>query len=369
MSEERVPLSIPHLGGSALKYVQECIETGWVSSAGPFVGRFEDAVRAYTGSTGAVATTNGTAALHLAYILAGIQPGDVVLAPTLSFIATVNPLRYAGATPWFVDVDAASWNVDAKTIHQALLAARAAGHHPKHVVVTHLYGVPVDMGPVMDLCQAEGLVLVEDAAESLGSFLHGRHTGTFGRTAALSFNGNKIITTGGGGMVMCRDPALAARAKHLSTQARPDARVYAHDDVGFNYRLTNIQAALGVSQMEDLPTLRDRRRAIQKQYRQGLADVRWLQPQHEPAGAESNGWLMGVRVVEGAPKTRDGLLAALDAAGIEARPVFQPIHAQPMYAACGGACPTAERISRECLNLPNSPTSDAARVLQAIAKV
>ncbi|MEW5847187.1 MAG: LegC family aminotransferase [Myxococcota bacterium] len=353
-TSERIPLSVPTLEASAWSYVKDCLDTGWVSSAGKYVTRFEESVAEYTGASHAVAVCSGTAALHLAYLVAGVSPGDTVLVPTLTFIATVNPVTYLGAKPFFVDVDARTWNVSAETLAAALQQARKAGLRPRHAVVTHLYGVPADMAPIMELCEREGLTLIEDAAESLGSFYRGAHTGTFGRVAALSFNGNKIITTGGGGMILTGDAVLAKRARHLSTQARPNAEVYAHDDVGFNYRLTNLQAALGVSQMESLPRFRDRRREIQKHYLEAFARENWLVPQAQPQGVESNGWLFGVSI-NSASLTRDQALAALAEVNIEARPVFQPIHEQPMYRGTEARCPVAESVSRVALNLPNSP--------------
>jgi len=365
-TSKTVPLSIPTVSASASRYLQECLDTGWVSTAGPFVKRFEDEVRQYTGSPFAVATASGTAALHLAYLTAGIGPASVVLVPTLSFIATANAVAYLGARCCFVDCEPATWNISRDTVRDALARARADGLSPTHVVATHLYGVPVEIEGLLELCDAEGLTLVEDAAESLGSWYAGRHTGRFGRNAALSFNGNKIITTGAGGMLLTGDEQIARHARHLSTQARTDARYYLHDEIGYNYRLSNLHAALGVSQLEDLPDLRKRRRAIQDVYLGTLGDLAWLTPQARPSTADVNGWLFSATVGPSAPLSRDEVLKHLDAAGIEARPVFEPIHRLPMYSKLGGACPQADEIARTGLSLPNSPTSDEHRVCAAL---
>lgn len=366
---ERVPLSTPHLDPSAWTYVKECLDTGWVSTVGRFVHRFEESLEQYTGATSVVATSCGTSALHLAMLACDIGPGDVVLVPALSFVATVNAVRYVGAEPWFVDVDPDTWNVSADTLAAALRRARRRGRRPKAALVTHLYGVPVDMEPVVDLCAREDMVLVEDAAESLGSTLHGRHTGTFGRAAALSFNGNKIITTGGGGALLSMDPAVASRARHLSTQARVGVRGYQHDEVGYNYRMPNLNAALGVSQLESLPALRARRREIQHHYAEALGRWPGLVAQRAPAGSEVNAWLQAVRVTSSSALDRDGLLEALDAAGIEARPVFDPLHKLPMFRGFGGRCPVAEEISAQGINLPNAPDADEWRVVEALDRL
>ncbi len=365
----RVTLSAPCIEGNAWTYLKRCLDTGDVSAGGEYVSRFEAALADYTRAPAVVATSTGTAALHLALRLAGVTTGSVVLAPTLTFVATLNAVAYCGAEPWFVDVDPLTWNVSADTLARALRDARAAGRDPRFAMVTHLYGVPADLDGITALCAREGLTLLEDAAESLGSWWNGRHTGTFGRAAALSFNGNKIVTAGQGGALMLTSPDDAARARHLATQARVGRAGYTHDEVGFNYRMANLNAALGLAQVESLPSLRLRRRAVQASYQIALEEFDSLALQGVPSGAEVNGWLQGVRVTSRARCDRDALLASLDARGIDARAVFQPMHRQAMFRACGGACPAAEDVADTALNLPNGPDTDVPRVIRALREV
>jgi perosamine synthetase len=254
-----IPNAVPHLAGNEWKYLKECLDTNWVSSVGPFVSRFELEVSAYVGVDHAVATVNGTAALHVALLAAGVRLGDEVLVPALTFIATANAVTYCGAHPVFLDSEALSWGLDADkladflsrecAIEDGQVVNRASGRIVRAVLPVHLYGHPVDLDAVLEVTRRYPLAVVEDAAEALGARYKGIAVGCHGLVSCLSFNGNKIITTGGGGMVLTRYPEVAARVRRLTTQARTDALEYIHEETGYNYRLTNLQAALGVAQL------------------------------------------------------------------------------------------------------------------------
>lgn len=346
-----IPLSAPVVEGNAWAYVKECLDTSWVSSAGAFVGRFESGLAALTGAARAVACVNGTAALHLALRNAGVGPGDRVAVPALSFVATANAAAYCGAEPVFVDCEPGRFNMDTGALEDAL-----AGGRLKAVVVTHVLGYPADMPRI--LAAAGAVPVVEDAAESVGSRLDGRHTGTFGVAGCLSFNGNKIITCGGGGAVLSSDAAFAARCKHQGEQAKTDEVEYLHDDVGYNYRMTNLLAALGLSQLELLPERLKRREAASRWYRDRLPSVP-LAP--IGPGVDWNRWLFSVQFEDRA--SRLAALKALSAAGVQSRPLFHPLPSLPPYARPGmPAFPQARRAHDTVLNLPSSPNLTEGQV-------
>lgn len=357
----------PEFRGSEWEYVKECLDTGWVSSAGKFVDRFEAALAAYTGAKWAIATANGTAALHVCLLLAGVEPGDEVLIPSLTFIATANAVSYARATPHMVDCDELTLGVDAPkldgylreiaTVRDGACINRRTGAVIRALMPMHTFGLPVDLEALAELCARWRLILVEDAAESLGSFYQGRHTGTFGRLAGLSFNGNKIVTTGGGGAILTSDPALARRAKHLTTTARVTHRwTFLHDEIGFNYRLPNINAALGCAQLEQLPGFLQRKRALQERYVRALQGVAGVTVASERADCRSNYWLVTLLLDHPDEAARDAILTALNEAGFAARPVWTLMHLLPMYSGSprmdlAGATALAARI----VNVPSSP--------------
>jgi dTDP-4-amino-4,6-dideoxygalactose transaminase len=362
MSERRIPLLEPCLGGNAEAYLRECLTSGWVSSVGPFVERFERAFAERVGARHAVACASGTAALHLACRVIDLRPGDEVFVSTLTFIASANPVRYQGATPVLVDSEPDSWNLDPDLVMEEI-AHRA--HHrrrqPRAVIAVHLLGHPARMAELAAECDRHGIVLIEDAAEALGaSFrggsLDGRQVGTVGRIGCFSFNGNKIITAGGGGMLVTEDPALARRARHLSTQARLPGPEYRHDEVGYNYRLTNVAAALGLSQLEQLPAFLTAKRSIAARYDAAFAAVRGLHPQVDAPWGHSSRWLYSLTVdAEQAGIDRVELQTALRSAGIESRPLWAPLHLQTPYRdvpRIGGA--EAERLFEGGLSLPCS---------------
>jgi perosamine synthetase len=376
-----IPLCVPEIRGNEWAYVKECLDTNFVSSVGAFVTRFEDMIARYVGAPHAVATVNGTAALHVALLLAGVEAGDEVLVSTLTFIAPVNAIRYVGAWPVFVDAEPCYWQMDvAKAVdfldrgcewRAGELRNRATGRRVKAVVPVHILGHPVDMTPLLDAARRYGLVVVEDATESLGARYDGRMVGQLGDMACFSFNGNKLITTGGGGMLVTADEARARRAKYLTTQAKDDALEFVHGAVGYNYRLTNLQAALGCAQLELVDEYVAAKRRIAERYREGLSGVAGLSPMREAPWAESVFWLSSVLVDEGAfGMGSRALLRHLEQAGIQTRPLWQPGHLSPAHRGSFATdCSTAERLNRDALSLPCSVglTDDAqSRVIEAV---
>lgn len=378
-SEPRIPLAEPSIGGNAARYLEECLATNFVSSVGPFVTRFEQEFAAYVGTRYAVACASGTAALHLALRVLEVGPGDEVFVPTLTFVASANPARYEGATPVLIDSEATSLGMDPDLVVEEIERRAAAGHRlPKAIEVVHLVGHPADLAPILDVADRHGIPVVEDAAEALGATwtsgpLEGRQVGSVGRIGCFSFNGNKIITTGGGGMLVTDDEAIARRARHLSTQARLPGRAYAHDEIGYNYRLSNLSAALGVAQLEELPRLLGQRREIAARYDAALAGSSAVRPARRAPWADPSYWLYTSDVASGDPRDRDTLLDGLGAVGIEARPIWTPLHVQPLYTDAprlGGA--VAERVFAGAVSLPSSSSltpEDQARVIEAIETV
>lgn len=362
-TSEFIPLHVPTFTGNEQAYVVETIESTYVSSVGAFVDRFEQMVADYTGSPRAVATVNGTAALHAALIAAGVGRGDLVVTQPLTFVATCNALHQLGAEPVFVDVErqslgldpdaVAAWLDEHAVIDGAVCRHRASGRPIKAVVPMHTYGHPVRLPELLAVCERWGLRLVEDAAESLGSFYGDRHTGTFGDFGTLSFNGNKVLTTGGGGMVLCRDRAEADHLKHLTTTAKvPHPYEFLHDEPGFNYRMPNLNAALGCGQLEGLVARLASKRALADRYRSFFAgsDYEFVV---EPSYGRSNYWLNAVLCADRAQ--RDELLEATNAAGVMTRPAWRLMHRLPMWAdALRGELPVAEWIEDRLVNLPSS---------------
>lgn len=367
-AELPVPLHAPEFRGREWDYLKDCLDTGWVSSVGAYVDRFERDLETYTGIAHAVAVSNGTAALEVCYRLAGVTAGDEVLIPTLTFVATANAVSYRGATPHFVDSEAATLGVDPARLETHLQAiARIDGDVCRNIrtgrpiralVAVHVFGHPVDIEALAELAARWKLVLIEDAAEALGSHWHGCHLGGFGRLAALSFNGNKIVTTGGGGAVLTDDPELAIRAKHLTTTAKqPHRWAFDHDETGWNYRMPNLNAALGCAQLEQLPGMMARKATLAARYAQafdGLKGVRLMKPRE---GAVVNHWLNALILDRPDRALRDQLLGALNDAGYHARPLWTLMHRLPMYADCPrDALPVAEALEDQVINLPSSAT-------------
>jgi len=361
-----IPLHVPEIRGNEWKYIKECLDTNWVSSVGPFVDRFESTVARYVGANYAVATVNGTAALHIALLAAGVEPDDEVLVSALSFIAPANAIRYVGAWPVFIDADPQYWQMDPLKVINFLekdcqwrndtLYNRSTGRRVKAVLPVHILGHPCDMDPILEVARKYGLIVIEDAAESLGAKYKERMVGHLGDLACFSFNGNKLITTGGGGMIVTDNKAWAHRAKHLSTQAKDDPIEYIHKEVGYNYRLTNLQAALGCAQLEQLDRYIAAKRRIAVTYRKELQDVRGIRPMPEAPWAYSTFWLYTVLVdeVEYGMESRK-LLCKLAENSIQARPLWQPLHRSKVFSNVPSIeCGTADRIHQKALSLPCS---------------
>ncbi|MEO8310843.1 MAG: LegC family aminotransferase [Caldimonas sp.] len=365
-AEQPIALHEPEFAGNEWQYVKECIDTGWVSSVGSFVDRFERDLADITGSSHAIATSNGTSALHICLLLAGVQAGDEVVMPSLTFIATANAVSYVGATPHFVDSEAVSLGIDAAKldahlrenaqITDGVCVNRRTGAPMRALVVMHVFGHPCDLDALDEVARRWRLVLVEDAAESLGATYHGRHTGNVGRVAALSFNGNKVVTTGGGGAILTNDAALGRRAKHLTTTARtPHRWNFLHDEVGYNYRLPNLNAALGCAQLERLASLIERKRRLAGRYRDALAKVEGARFLAEPPGTSSSYWLNAIVLDEANAGERDALLGALNDAGYQSRPLWTLMHHLPMYRDCPRAeLAVAEQSEARVVNVPSS---------------
>ncbi len=362
-SDDFIPLHAPVFSGRERDYVVETIESTFVSSVGAFVDRFERDMVAYTGSPRAVATVNGTAALHIALQLAGVKPGELVITQPLTFVATCNAIAYCSADPLFIDVDRhtlglsptalEAWLTDKARIDgDGLCCTKSDGRVIRACVPMHTFGHPVELDALMDVCARWNLVLVEDAAESLGSFYKGRHTGTFGNLGTLSFNGNKIITTGGGGMILAGD-LLGARAKHLTTTAKqPHPYEYVHDEVGYNYRLPNLNAALGCAQLEQLEAFIDAKRELAARYADHLkgSDLQFVT---EPADCRSNYWLNAA--VCASREQRDALLKATNDRQVMTRPIWALMNHLPIYAHCRkGDLVNAEWLEARVVNLPSS---------------
>ncbi len=354
-----IPLCEPYLHGNERRYIDDCLTTNFVSSVGPYVERFEREFAAATGSPYAIACVNGTAAIHLALWVLGVGAGDTVLVSDFTFIATANPVRHLGAEPVFVDSEERSWNLDPQRVAAALDDLARRGRTPKALIAVHILGQPADLGPIVDACARHGVPLIEDAAEALGaryesSYPHpacaGRQVGTIGRIGCFSFNGNKLITTGGGGMLTTADPELARRLKHLTTQAKVPGLAFVHDQVGFNYRLTNLAAAMGVGQLEQLPLFLQRKERIADRYARLCASQGWTYHPVLPGTLPSR-WLASCLV----GSRRDELLARLTAAGIGARPLWLPVSTQPCYrGATTYGTAVAVRLAADGLSLPCS---------------
>jgi dTDP-4-amino-4,6-dideoxygalactose transaminase len=377
---DRLYLSPPHLGRHELNYVHKAIEDNWVAPAGPNITGFEADICAAVGVPHAVALTSGTAAIHLGLLLLGVVLGDEVLCPSFTFVATANPIVYLGATPVFIDSEPDTWNMCPERLREAIVDRLARGKKPKALILVHLYGMPAKLPELLALAQEFDIPVLEDAAEALGSEWQHQPLGGFGRVGVFSFNGNKILTTSGGGALVTHDRTLAEKARFLATQAKDDAPHYQHSETGYNYRLSNILAGIGRGQMELLPERVKRRRQIFDWYREHLAPLPGiavaLAP--EPAGSRSNRWLTTIilrpTLPDGRPNpaTPETLRHYLETRNIESRPLWKPLHLQPLFAAApmyGGA--VCEDLFARGLCLPSGSAmtdGDLRRVKEALAE-
>jgi len=376
-----IPLSVPEIHGNEWKYVKECLDSNWVSSAGPFVDRFERMVADYVGSRHAVATVNGTAALHTALLIAGIAPDDEVLVSALTFIAPANAVRYAGAWPVFIDAEPTYWQMDPQKVLDFLehecrwadgeLRNKTSGRRVKAILPVHILGHPCDMDPIVDIARKFELVVIEDATESLGAKYKGRMVGQLGDIACFSFNGNKVITTGGGGMIVTENEAWANRARYLTTQAKDDPVEYIHKEIGYNYRLTNIQAALGVAQMEQLDDYIAAKRQIMAVYQEAVRDLPGVGIHAEAPMVFSTRWMSTITIDAAAfGHGSRWLMNKLEERAIQTRPLWHPVNSLPPYQACQSyRVQVADQLYRDALNLPCSVVltrTDQSRVTEAI---
>ena len=364
--ENPIPLHEPCFAGREWDYVKDCLDSGYVSSVGQYVGKFEEELVRFTGAKYAAAVVNGTAALQICLKLANVQPGDEVLIPALTFVATANAVCYCGATPHMVDSEMVSLGVDGEKLADYLkeiaelqnaTCYNRRTHRPiKALVAMHTFGHPVNLDLILQVCDQYGLELIEDAAESLGSYYKNVHTGNFGRLSALSFNGNKIVTTGGGGAILTNDEAIYREAKHLTTTAKlPHRWEFVHDEVGYNYRMPNLNAALGCAQLEQIELFLYRKRALAKEYQKAFADIPGVEFFTEPPWAKSNYWLNTLILSEKNAPLRDLILKETNNHGIQTRPAWVLMNRLPMFLKC--PCmdlSTAESLARRIINIPSS---------------
>ncbi|HSP16246.1 MAG TPA: LegC family aminotransferase [Thermoanaerobaculia bacterium] len=380
----RIPLSEPLLGGNERAYIEECIQSNFVSSVGPFVDRFEHAVANYVGAGYGVAVVNGTAALHVALLVAGVGVDDEVLVSDLTFVAPANAVRYVGAWPVFIDAEPEYFEMDPGRVIDFLekecrwsngeLRNRTTGRRVRAIIPVHVLGHPCDIGPIVDAVRKYDLTVIEDATESLGAKYKGRMVGTLADMACFSFNGNKIITTGGGGMLVTDNEKWARRAKYLTTQAKDDPVEYVHNEIGYNYRLTNIQAAMGVAQMEQLPHFVERKREIARLYEDLLGDLPGIRLMGQAHWAFSNFWLYTVRIdAEKFGMDSRGLMTALKRDNVESRPLWRPLHMLPPHRNSQHFLSgVSESLYRDALSIPCSvglSRDDVTAVARCVARL
>lgn len=367
----RLYLSPPHLGSQEMAFVEEAFRSNWIAPLGPHVDAFEEEFSRTLGVGHAAAVLSGTAALHLAMRLAGVGPGDEVLCSTLTFVASANPIMYQGARPVFIDSDERSWNMDPALLEDELSRAARWGRLPKAVVLVHLYGQSADLDPILDTCERHGVTLIEDAAEALGATYKNTRPGTRGRMGIFSFNGNKIITTSGGGMLVSNDRSLVERARFLATQSRDPAPHYEHSVEGYNYRMSNILAAIGRGQLQVLGERVQQKRRVFEQYRAALEHVPGLSFMPEAGYGQATRWL-SVLLVDSKEfgASANAVRAHLESLDIESRPVWKPMHLQPLFLSCrrvGGE--VSEKLFRTGLCLPSGTQmtdEDLGRVVDAV---
>ncbi len=355
MGKKRIYLSCPTMHKEEQEYINEAFDTNWVAPLGPNVDAFEKEMAQYTGAGYAAALSAGTAAIHLALRILSVGEGDVVFTPSLTFSATCNPIVYEKATPVFIDSEEETWNMSPKALKRAF----EKYPNPKAVIVVHLYGTPAKLDEIMEICREHNVPLIEDAAESLGSTYKGKHTGTFGKIGIYSFNGNKIITTSGGGMLVSDEEEITKKATFLATQARDPARYYQHSQIGYNYRMSNITAGIGRGQLLHLDEHKALKKKIYQQYQAAFADIPEISMNPLNKDGDANCWLSCMLIKEGSGVVPDRIMDALAEENIESRPIWKPMHLQPVYESCdfitaddSGSC-VAEDIFNRGLCLPS----------------
>jgi len=355
-----IPIYQPLLDGNEKRYVNECLDSTWISSKGKFIPQFETAFAGFTGNRYAATVCNGTVALHLALVALGIGPGDEVIVPTLTYISSVNAIAYTGATPVFVDSLESTWQIDPEDVRRKL------SPRTKAIMAVHLYGHPCEMDELVAIARESRLFLIEDCAEGFGSLYKGKHVGTFGDIAAYSFFGNKTITTGEGGMVVTDDETLADRVVHFKGQGLAKHRQYWHDVIGYNYRMTNVCAAIGLAQLERAESLIARKREIAGWYAESLQSLP-VELHRETPGVTHSYWMCSILADD--PARRDPLRDFLAEAGVETRPLFYPVHTMPMYSQKFQRHPVAENLGWRGINLPSYPGLERSQVEYVCARI
>ena len=375
-----IPLSVPKISGNEWKYVKDCLDTGWISSAGEYVNKFELAIKDYTGSKYAIACINGTAGLHISLNLANIGSDDIVIAPNLTFVATLNSISYTGAQIILIDALNDSWQIDVNLIQKWLekntetkiikgkpaTFQKSSGKKIGAIVPVYVLGGFVEIDKLLEISSKYGIPLIEDSTEALGSFKNKKHAGTFGLTGVISFNGNKIISTGGGGMILTDNKEIAIKAKHISTTAKKDSLHYFHDEIGYNYRLVNILAAIGLGQIENFNTILKRKKEIDFIYRNELNGIGDIKFQKNSPSSNPNCWLFTFRT-----KTMSKLLNYLNSNGIQSRPFWTPMNRLPMYSKLNyiSEYDYSNQFYEQCISIPSSSNlkqSDQEMVVSAI---
>jgi dTDP-4-amino-4,6-dideoxygalactose transaminase len=370
MSNEKIWLSSPHMGGEELKFVQEAFDTNWISPVGPHIQKFEEELARYNGVEHCAALSSGTAAIHLALIILGVNHGDEVICSTFTFSGSCNPIKYLGATPIFVDSEPETWNMDPTILEEAITDRIRKGKKPKAIITVHLYGMPAKIDAIMAIAKRFEIPVIEDAAEALGSSYNDQKLGTFGDIGIYSFNGNKIITTSGGGALVSNNEDWVKQARFLSTQARDQAPHYEHSQIGYNYRLSNVCAGIGRGQLMVLDERVRQRRKNYEFYRENLEDLIGIAFTKEPERAFSNRWLTTILLQAEGNQLREAVRLALESENIESRPVWKPMHLQPVYKdASYYGNGTSELLFKKGLCLPsgsNLKESDLNRVITCI---
>lgn len=370
----RIFLSLPHLGGNEMKWIEAAFRDSWVVPLGPNVNEFERLLGDYVGNKNIVALSAGTAALHLGLVALGVKAGDEVICQSFTFAASANPIKYQGATPVFVDSEPDTWNMSPGALEEAIIdRKKKTGHYPKAIIPVHLYGMPAKMDEILDIASRYEIPLLEDAAEALGSLYKGKYCGTLGKYGVLSFNGNKMITTSGGGALICPDEESDKHIKFLATQARENMPYYYHNNIGYNYRLSNISAGIGCGQMQVLDEHVDRRRAIHSLYTELLKDVKGIEVKQNPsADFASNFWLTTITFDSSLNITPEDMRQALESENIETRWLWRPMHMQPVFKDApyyGENC--AETLFNSGLCLPSGSVltdEDIHRVADAVKR-